>query len=272
MKCINKIFASILLILLPGVIGIDHFLADDLYAQGKHIEIGIDEKLGNYLPLDAKFVTSDGDSVTLGRMLNKPTLLALVYYECPGICSPLQANLADAVDKIEMVPGKEFKVISLSFDQHEGPKISSKWKPNYLHIIKRPFADSDWVFLTGDSVNIKKVTDAAGFYFKPNDKNFIHAGTVIAVSSKGKISRYNYGIEYNPFDLKMALLDAGAGKTNPTIAKVLQFCFSYDPAGRRYSLNATRIAGSVMLLAVGIFIGILTIKRRKHKKEEKKEL
>ncbi|MFA3782061.1 SCO family protein [Melioribacteraceae bacterium 4301-Me] len=240
-----------------------------LFAQKSHVEIGIDEKLGNFLPLDAKFVTSEGDTVTLGKVLNKPTLLALVYYQCPGICSPLQANLAEAVDKIEMVPGKEFKVISLSFDHHENPKISSKWKPNYLHIIKRQFADSDWIFLTGDSISIKKVTDAAGFYFKPNEKNFVHAGTVIAISPKGKICRYSYGIDFNPFDLKMALIEAGAGQTNPTIAKVLQFCFSYDPAGRRYSLNATRIAGSIMLIAVGIFVGILTIKKRKLKKEEK---
>ncbi len=235
----------------------------------KHIEIGIDEKLGNYLPLDAIFVTSEGDTVKLGQVLNKPTLLALVYYECPGICSPLQAALAETVDKIEMVPGKEFKVISLSFNPREDPSISSKWKPNYLHLIKRPFADSDWVFLTGDSANIRKVTDAAGFYFKPNEENFTHAGTVIAISPKGKISRYSYGIEFNPFDLKMALLDAGAGRTNPTIAKVLQFCFSYDPAGRKYSLNSTRIAGSIMLIGVGIFIGILTIKKKKRKKEKK---
>jgi protein SCO1/2 len=141
--------------------------------------------------------------------------------------------------------------------------MAAKWKHNYLMTIKRKFPPEDWLFLTGDSVNIKKLTDAAGFYYKPSDKAFVHAATVIAVSPKGKISRYLFGLKFNPFDLKMALIDAQAGKTNPTIAKVLQFCFSYDPAGRKYTLNVTRIAGSILLLAIGITVGVLTIRKKK---------
>ncbi|MCK9282602.1 MAG: SCO family protein [Melioribacteraceae bacterium] len=246
------------------------FSAISISAQ-KQIEVGIDEKLGAYLPLDTKFVTSENDTITLGEVINEPVLMALVYFECPGLCSPMLSELAWTIDKIDLVPGKDFKVIALSFDHHEDVKLSAKWKPNYMHLIKRDIPDSSWLFLTGDSINIKKVTDAVGFFFKPTQEDFIHAGTVITVSPKGMISRYLFGTSYNPFDTKMALIDAGSGKTNPTIAKVLEFCFSYDPAGRQYTLNITRIIGTVMLLGVGIFAGVLFFKKRKKNIEEKEQ-
>lgn len=259
----SKIIKNIVLTVLMAMIYVLSPDADSM-AQ-KHIDAGIDEKLGNYLPMDLKFYNSNGDTVLLKDIIDKPTLLAFVYYACPGVCDPLQTELAWAVDRIQLEPGADFKVISLSFDHHENPEMAAKWKHNYLMTIKRKFSPDDWLFLTGDSVNIKKLTDAAGFYYKPSEKTFVHAATVIAVSPQGKISRYLFGLQFNPFDLKMALLDAQAGKTSPTIAKVLQFCFSYDPSGRRYTLNVTRIAGSIMLLAIGITVGILTIRKKKAK-------
>lgn len=232
-------------------------------AQEKTIEVGIDEKLGGYIPLDVEFVTSDGDTVLMGDLITKPTLLALVYYECPGICSPLLTELAWVVNKIDLKPGEDFKVISLSFDHHEDAATAAKWKKNYFDGMKGDFPESEWTFLVGDSANIKKLTDAVGFYFIPDDEEFVHAGTVITVSPEGMISRYIFGITFNPFDLKMALIDAEAGNTTPTITKVLQFCFSYDPEGRSYTLNITRIIGSIMLLTVGIFLMVLLIKKKK---------
>ena len=238
------------------------FSFQSLYADDKKIEAGIDEKLGAYLPMDAVFQTSDGDTIKLSQVITKPTLLALVYYECPGLCAPLQTELAWVVQKIDLVPGKDFDVVSLSFDHHENSQIAKKWKKNYFAGMKEPIPENAWAFLTGDSVNVRKVTDAAGFYFIPNEKDFVHAATLIAISPDGKISRYIFGLEYNQFDLKMALLEAEAGKTSPTISKILQFCFSYDPSGRKYTLNITRIIGSVMLLAVGIFFAVLTIRKK----------
>ena len=258
MKNVKSIF--ILLVLLAGFVCANQ--ADD------EIEVGIDEKLGNYIPMDTEFVTSKGDTVTLNQIIDKPFLLALVYYECPGICSPLLTELAWVADKVQLEPLKDFEVVSLSFDHREGPEIAAKWKKNYYNGIQRNFPDAAWTFLTGDSANIRKITDAAGFKFKPNQKDYLHAGAVIAISPDGKISRYIYGATYNPFDIKMALLDAGAGKTQPTIAKALQFCFSYDPEGRGYTLNITRIAGSIMLLAVGIFLTVLLIKKSRHKENK----
>lgn len=238
------------------------------FAQ-KKIEVGIDEKLGNTLPLDLSFQTSEGKTVTLKEIINKPTLIALVYYECPGVCNPMQNELAWTIDKLQLEPGKDFQVISISFDHKETPAVAAKWKKNYLLTIKRKFDPNSWLFLTGDSLNIHKLTEACGFYFKPADKQFVHAATLVAVSPQGKISRYLFGTDFNPFDVKMALLDAESGKTSPTISKVLQFCFSYDPQGRQYTLNVTRIVGTVMLLGVGIFLGVLLMKKKNRTKELK---
>ncbi len=239
-------------------------ISNSLFAQ-KNIEVGIDEQLGNILPLDLKFQNSDGKTVALKDIINKPTILALVYYECPGLCNPMQNELAWTIDKLQLEPGKDFQVVSISFDNKETPVIAAKWKKNYLLTIKRKFDPNDWHFLTGDSLNIKKLTDACGFRFKPADKQYVHAATLIAISPQGKITRYMFGTNFNPFDVKMALLEAESGKASPTISKMLEFCFSYDPAGRQYTLNVTRIVGSIMLIGIGIFMSVLFIKKKRIK-------
>jgi protein SCO1/2 len=232
----------------------------------QEVEVGIDEKLGETIPLDVEFVTSRNDTVTFAEVVDKPFILALVYYECPGICSPLLTELSWVAEKIQLEPLEDFEIVTLSFDHTETPEIARKWKKNYFNGFKGDFPEEAWTFLTGDSLNVKKITDAVGFKFKPNQEDYLHAGALITVSDKGKISRYIYGSTYNPFDLKMALIDAGSGKTSPTVAKALEFCFSYDPEGRGYTLNITRIIGSLMVLASGIFLTILIVKKRKDKK------
>jgi protein SCO1/2 len=240
----------------------------DVFAQ-KVIEIGIDEKLGETIPLQSSFITSDNDTIQLKDIIDRPVLLALVYYECPGICSPMLNELTWTIDKIQLEPGDDFKIITISFDPKEGPETAAKWKRNYLSTIKRSIDKDDWYFLTGNSENIKKVTDAVGFYYKESsDDQYIHAGSIISISPEGKISRYLFGTSFNPFDVKMALLDAKAGKSSPTISKVLQFCFSYDPEGRQYTLNITRIVGAVMLIGVGIFFAVVVLKKKKSKVEK----
>jgi len=237
-------------------------LSFQTFAQNK-IEAGVDEKIGAYLPMDLEFTTSEGKVLKLSELITKPTLLALVYFECPGICAPMQNELAWTIDKLQLEPGNDFQVISLSFDHHETPAIAAKWQANYFQTIKRKFSKDNWQFITGDSVTIKKFTEAVGFYFVPSENEFVHGGTVITIAPDGKISRYLFGKDYNPFDVKMALLEAKAGKSNPTIAKVLEFCFSYDPKGRQYTLNITRIIGSIMLLGVGSFFTLLIIRKKK---------
>lgn len=250
--------AKYLVLLLVGI-------SFSLFAQ--ELKIGIDEKLGTYLPLELKFTNSEGKSVKLSEIINKPTLLALVYYECPGICSPMQNEIAWLMDKVQLEPGKDYQVVSLSIDHREDSKVASKWKANYLKTIKKNISPNDWIFLTGDSLSIQKLTKTSGYYFEPYQNQYTHAGAIIAISPDGKICRYLFGTQFNPFDVKMALIEAKAGKTNPTISKVLEFCFSYDPKGRQYTLNITRIVGTVMLLGIGIFAFVVVFKKNKNKKE-----
>jgi len=235
------------------------------YSAYVHPAVGVIEQPGKKIPLDAKFVNSKGDTVTLGELIKTPTLIPFVYYECPGICSPLLTDMARVAEKIDLKPGEDFKIITISFDPKETPEIAARWKKDYFDGMRGKFPEKDWYFLTGDSANIKKVTDAVGFYYIKNkrDGNFTHPDLVLAVSQKGIISRYIYGIQFNRFDLKMALLDAGAGKTSPAIRKLLQYCFSYDPEGRTYTLNITRIAGSIVLLGIFLFLIILFFKRKR---------
>ena len=234
-----------------------------IFASTDHITVGIDEKLGDYLPKDAQFVNSLGDTVLLGDLLKKPTLLSIVYYECPGICAPLLAELGWLLGKIELKPVEDFQIITISMDHTETHEIAHRWKQNYFDGMKKKADKNAWTFLTGDSVNVNNVTNALGFYFKKEGKDFTHPGAIMAISPEGKISRYLLGVQFNPFDVKMALLDAESGKTNPTVAKVLKFCFSYDPDGRRYSLNVTRISGVIVFISLGLFLFGVVLKKKK---------
>ncbi len=253
----NKYFLTLVFLLIPIVM--------ILGTQESDIAIGIDENLGAKLPMDTKFVNSNGDTLKLSEMVNKPFLLDLVYYNCPGICHPLLTELTWAVDRLQMDAGKSFQVVTLSFDPHEDSKLAAKWKKNYISSMKRKMPEGSWLFLTGDSISIKNITDVVGFHYETKGKNYTHAGSIVAVSPDGKLSRYIYGSSFNPFDLKMALIDAQNEETRPTSAKLLQLCFSYDPSGRKYTLNITRIIGSLMMIAVFTFLGVLVFKKRKIK-------
>jgi len=239
------------------------FISTFLFANNEQISVGIDEKLGDYLPKDAQFVNSDGDTVLLGDLIKKPTLLAMVYYECPGICAPLLTEMGWLLGKVELKPVEDFQIITISIDHTETHEIAHRWKQNYFDQMKKKENTNAWTFLTGDSVNIHKVTDALGFYFRKEGEEFAHPGALMAISPDGKISRYLLGVQFNPFDVKMALIDAESGKTNPTIAKVLQFCFSYDPEGRGYSLNVTRISGVIVFGLLGIFLFGVVLRKKK---------
>ena len=232
--------------------------------KAQQVSVGIDEKLGAALPLDLQFQTSENKTISLKDIINKPTLLALVYYECPSLCNPMQSELAWTIDKLQLEPGADYQVVSISFDHKENSAVAAKWKANYLKSIKRSIKPDDWIFLTGDSLSIKKLTETVGYHFKPYREQFNHASTIITISPEGKVSRYLFGTQFNPFDVKMALLEAKAGKTNPTISKFLQYCFSYDPEGRMYTLNITRIIGTIMLLCVGAFAAVLIFKKKKN--------
>ena len=229
------------------------------------VEIGIIEKLDQYIPMDAMIVNEQGDTVIIGDLIDKPTILNFVYFRCPGICSPLMDGLADVIDATDLELGTDYQALTISFDAREGTFLAVKKKNNYLNLMdKKEQAQEGWRFFTSDSANIKALTESVGFRFKPTGNDFIHAATLVIVDPEGKITRYMNGIYFLPFELKMSILDAAQGKSGPTINRVLQYCYSYDPEGQRYVLNITKVAGTVIIfLGLVLFVVLMFVRKRK---------
>ncbi len=241
-----------------------------VFASEKQIEIGIDEQLGKTIPLQEKFLDEDGNSVLLKDLFTKPTVLAFVYYNCPGICSPLLMELSNTINKSDLVIGVDYNIVVISMDEFETPKDATTRKKTFLKVIDQTIPPESWRFLTGDSATIKKVADAAGFYFERQGKDFLHTGAFIFVDNNGKICRYLFpsytdrrGFGILPFDFKMAVLETSKGTISPTIGKVLQYCFKYDPQGKTYVLNITQVFGAIILLLVVVFLLFIKFKPKK---------
>jgi protein SCO1/2 len=229
----------------------------------------LDEQLGKYIPLDAEFYNEQGQKVKLREIIKKPTILTLVFYECKGICTPLLTELAKNINELDLKLGQDYQIVTVSFDPEETPSLASSKKANYIKLLNNKPPVDAWQFLVGDSANIYSLTNSVGFYFFKEEDQFVHPGTLIFISPDGKITRYLLGIEYLPFNIKMALIEAGEGRVGPTIAKLIKFCYAYDPEGKTYALNITRIAGIITLIAVGIFIIFLVAKPKKKNLEVK---
>jgi len=227
-------------------------------------EIGFDEKLGETIPLDLKFLDEHGQTVILRDLIDKPVIFCLVYYRCPGLCSPLLRGVADVIDRMDLEAGKDFKVITIGFDPKETYLTASEKKDNYLVSMKKQIPNDSWRFLVGDSMSTAAITDAVGFRYIPQGNDFMHAAAIMTISPQGKIARYLYGTEFQPLDVKMALIEASEGRTGPTISKLMKLCYSYDPAGKKYVLNLTRIAGGGVLFFMGIFVFVLVIRKKKN--------
>jgi protein SCO1/2 len=232
--------------------------------QQRKPEVGIVEKLGDVLPLDVELVDDKGYLVPLKDVVRKPAIFTFVYYRCPSICSPLLSEVARVVETMDLTLGQDYQIVTISFDHREGTDVAASKRDSYLSSLRTPVNPAGWRFYTADSVTAARLTDAAGFYYKRDGNDFAHAAALIIVSPEGKVTRYINGIQYLPFDVKMALLDAGEGRTGPTIARLVRYCYSYDPEGRTYTLNVTRIAGVVVLgLALLFALVYLIIPKKK---------
>ncbi len=264
-------FTLKVLIFLIGAIFIQSAVSAHVEQPKDLIGIGIDEKLGQVVPLDSSFYDEDGNPVTLRQLIHSPTILAPVYLHCPNVCSLLLQNLAGVLNQLPAEPGKEYGVISISFDDREKPSLAFEKKKTYLKMIHKPFPAEAWRFLTGDQENIRKLTDAVGFHFKRVGDDFEHPVTLIILAPDGKIVRYMYGADPLPFDLKLALVEASQGRIGPTIAKVVRYCFSYDPKAHKLVFNMLKVTGTVTLLFALSFILFLLLKGKKPNKEEQRE-
>lgn len=218
-------------------------------------EVGIDARSGQYIPLDLSFKDEQGKAVSLKDLIREPTILSLVYYRCPGICSPLLGGVADAIDGLPLKPGKDYNVLTVSFDPSDTPNTASEKRKNYLKLIHKPFPAEAWRFLTGDSDHIARLTRSVGFNFIREDNDFLHPAAVIVIAPDGKIIRYLYGTTFLPFDLQLALTEASQGRAGPSISRALLLCYSYNPKERKYVFQLTRVAGGfVLFFALALFV------------------
>jgi protein SCO1/2 len=227
-------------------------------------KIALDEKLGNLIPADITLRDENNRPVNLRSLVDRPTIIAPVYLHCAHVCPLLLTNLAETLGKLDLVrPGKDFRVVALSFDEQEGPEVALEKKPNYIAAVGRPFPADAWPFLTGDNRNIRKFTDAVGFTFQRDGEDFSHPVVVIVLAPGGKVVRYLYGTTFLPFELTMAVTEAAQGKIGSPAARVLNYCFSYDPLKKSYVFNILKVVGTVMILTVVSFFIYLVVTSKK---------
>jgi protein SCO1/2 len=227
--------------------------------------VGIDEKLGATLPLDAEFTTDSGEVAKLSSLITKPTILVPVFYSCAGTCSLTLHSVATIATRMELTPGVDFNILAISFDDEETLELTQSKKANFLKVAGEKFNPEAWTFAFGNAENINKVMSALGFRYKKLGKNsYSHPNAIMAISPTGRISRYLNGTTYQPFDVSMALEEARREQTGLTVRKMLSYCFDYDPAGGRYILSVTRIA-LILTLVVGLAFALFLVlgKRRK---------
>jgi protein SCO1/2 len=225
--------------------------------------------LDQTIPLDLKFFNEDSVSVSLGQLINKPTVLSFVYYDCPGICTYLQEGVSELIANSDLVLGQDYDVITISFNYRDKPSAAVIKKANFttkIPIEKRKY----WNYLTGDSASINKILTSAGYKIKIAGLDFSHPSGIVILSPKGKITRYFYGLNYLPFDFKMAVIEAQKGLSRPTINKILEFCFSYDQQGKKYSLQVTKVAATIIIFFAVVLFLILIIKSKKRKNKQAK--
>jgi len=230
----------------------------------KSPDVGIVEHLGSTIPLDLKFVNDKFQTVTLRQLINKPTILSFVYFDCPGLCSPLLEGVGDVIQKTNLALGKDYQVITISFNYRDTPEKAKEKKKRFTDRYSKGNSDG-WIFLTTDSATIFNITHSAGFITKAVGLDFVHPSAIIAISPQGMITRYLYGITFLPIDFKMAIYEANKEQPRPTIQKVLLLCFSYDQDNKRFALDITKITGILIIFFILVFVAIYLIKPKKKK-------
>ena len=234
-------------------------------------KVGIEQKLGEQLPLDTELKDETGKIVRLGDYFgDRPVIVAFVYYECPMLCNQVLNGLTGALKGMTFDAGKEFDVVAISFDAREFdmPDLAGNKKVSYLERYGRPGTEKGWHFLTGNKESIERVTSAAGFSFEWDEKSnqFAHAAGVMIANPDGKLSRYFYGIDYSPKDLKFGIMESAQNKVGNAAEQLLLFCYHYDPSTGKYGLailKVMRVAGVLTLMGMGAMALVFWRKNKK---------
>lgn len=248
-------------------------------AQAEHVHpapaevppeaVGLDEKLGEKLPLELTFRDEQGQPIELSSLITRPTVIAPIYYRCPNVCHFLQGDLARVLPLLKLEPGEDYQVVSISFDETETPELARRSRETYMAAMNDAFPASSWRFLTGSAEQIHALTEAIGFRFQRSGADFVHPIALVVVSANGQIIRYLHGTHVLPKDLTLALYEAKSGRVGTTIRKVVQYCFSFDPEQKTYVFNLLRISATVILLTLGTFLAFLILTGKKKGKGSK---
>ena len=230
--------------------------------------VGIDQRLNEQLPLDIEFRNEEGRLVNLGQFFHdKPVVLSLVYHECPMLCNEVLEGMLRAFRVLRFDVGKEFDVLTVSFNPREDAPLAKSAKESYVRRYKREGAAEGWHFLTGDQTSIDRLTKAVGFRYRYDaQKNqYAHGGGIMVLTPQGRLSRYFYGIEFAPKDLRLGLIEASQNKIGSIVDQVLLFCYHYDPVTGKYGLvilTTLRIVGVLFVLGLTLYV-ILMLRRER---------
>ena len=231
-------------------------------------EIGFDQRIGEPVPLDATFRDESGAAVKLGDYFGKkPVVMIFAYYDCPMLCTQVISGLSSALGVMSLEPGKDFEIITVSFNPRDTPAVAAAKKAYYLERYKRAGASAGWHFLTGDQPQIDRLTKAAGFRYAwdAETKQYAHPSGVIVLTPDGRLAKYLFGIEYGPRDLRFANVEASEGKIGTTVDSLQLYCYHYDPMTGRYGLvimRAIRVGGLATVFAIGAFIVVMVRKEK----------
>jgi protein SCO1/2 len=231
--------------------------------------VGFDQRVNEQIPLDLAFRDEAGREVHLNDYFHgKPVILILAWYRCPMLCTEVLNGVTRSMLDMSLTAGKDFEVVTVSFDPKEGPELAAAKKKTYMDRYGRPGAEAGWHFLTGEKKSIKALTDAVGFRYSYDEANdqFAHASGIMVLTPTGKLYRYFLDVKYPARDLQLSLVQASDNKVGSVVDQALLFCFHYDPAQGKYGpavMNLVRLGGVLTLLAMG---GMVLMLRRKDRR------
>jgi protein SCO1/2 len=272
----SSLFHLLLILILFSLIS-----AKSVMGQTPHASqpIGITQKLGQAVPARLVFADEQGREIRLGELIKKPSILTLVYYDCSRFCPQMLAGLAAVLPQLDLSPGKDYQVITVSFDENDTPAVAQDLKRNYLKAIGSPFPEDAWKFLTGSRENIRQLCDAIGFSFRKEMHGFGHPVALIILSPRGKISSYihiskffygvAYPITFSAIDLSRALADASQEKVGAATNKEFLYCFPHEPQGQQRYFHILTIAGAITIVCLASFFVYLSLTGRKLRKRKR---
>ncbi len=232
-------------------------------------KIDVKEHLGETIPLDLEFITSDGDTVILESFFHqdKPIILVLAYYNCPMLCTLVLNGMVEAARQIPLDPATDYQVVVVSIDSTETPPLAAKKKTNYVASLARPGAEQGLVFTVGEGQSSRVLAQSVGFkyYWDEKSEQWAHPAVLTFLTPEGKISRYLYGIQYKPNDIRLGLLEASKGNVGSTLEKVILYCYHYDPDSQGYVLfaaNVMKLGGIFTVVVLVLFLGFLWTRER----------